>query len=229
MAHETALWLTLTIGAYAAGVALQRRCGRHPLLNPTLFAIGVVAATLLYFHIDYARYFAAAQSIHLLLGPAVVALAVPLYRHIALVRERAALLAASLLVGSMTAVVGSVSAGWLFGLPRADLLSLAPKSATTAVSMAIATHIGGIPALTGVLTILTGITGAVFAPFLLNALRLQDPAARGFGMGLASHGIGTARAFQENETVGAFSGLAMALNAVATAILAPLLVRLLVH
>ena len=120
-------------------------------------------------------------------------------------------------------------AGRLFGLPPADLLSLAPKSATTAVSMAIAAQIGGIPAVTAVMTILNGIAGAIAAPFVLNALRIHDPAARGFGMGLASHGIATARAFQESETTGAFSGLAMALNAVATAVLTPLLVRLLAH
>jgi uncharacterized membrane protein YeaQ/YmgE (transglycosylase-associated protein family) len=143
---------------------------------------------LLLLHTDYPGYFVAAQPIHLLLGPAVVALAVPLYRHITLVRERAALLVAALLVGSMTAVIGSVIAGWLLGLPRAELLSLAPKSATAAVSMPVAGKIGGIPAVTAVLTILTGITGAVVAPLLLNALRIRDPAARGFGMGLASHG-----------------------------------------
>jgi predicted murein hydrolase (TIGR00659 family) len=226
MAQDPILWLTLTIGAYAAGVTLQRLCGRHPALNPTLIAIAIVATALLLLHADYPSYFVAAQPIHLLLGPAVVALAVPLYRHITLVRERAALLAAALLVGSVTAIVGSVIAGSLLGLPRADLLSLAPKSATTAVSMAIAGKIGGIPAVTAVLTILTGISGAVAAPFLLNALRIQDPVARGFGMGLASHGIATARAFQEGDTAGTFSGLAMALNAVATSILAPLLVRL---
>ena len=226
MAH---LWLTLTIGAYAAGVALQRLCARHPALNPTLIAILIVVTALHFLHIDYSSYSVAVQPIHMLLGPAVVALAVPLYRNIGLARERAASLVAALLVGCVTAIIGSTVAGGLFGLPAADLLSLAPKSATTAVSMAIAAKIGGIPAVTAVLTILTGITGAVAAPFLLNALGIHDPVARGFGMGLASHGIATARAFQESETTGAFSGLAMALNAVATAVLTPLLVRLLAH
>jgi putative effector of murein hydrolase len=109
------------------------------------------------------------------------------------------------------------------------LVSLAPRSATTAVSIAIAAQIGGIPAVTAVLTILTGISGALIGGYVLNAMRVADPIARGFSMGLASHGIATARAFQESEVAGTFSGLAMALNAVATAILTPLLVRLLVH
>jgi predicted murein hydrolase (TIGR00659 family) len=229
MTHGSILALLMTLGAYAAGVGLQRRCGGQPLLNPTMIAIGIAAAILLFFHIDYYSYFTAAQPVHMLLGPAVVALAVPLYRHVALVRERAALLVTALVVGSSVAIAGSVAAGWWLELPRVALLSLAPKSATTAVSMAITAKIGGIPAMTAVLTILTGITGAVIAPFLLNALRIDNPVARGFSMGLASHGIATARAFQESETTGAFSGLGMALNAIATALLTPLLIRLLMH
>lgn len=229
MAHESTALLLLTLGAYAAGVALHHGCGKHSLLNPTLIAVGVVASVLIVLHIDHARYLAAAWPVHLLLGPAVVALAVPLYCHIGLVRERAKLMFVALLVGSTTAIVSGIAVGWWLHLSRLTLLSLAPRSATTAVSMAIATQIGGVPAVTAVLTILTAIAGAVLAPSLFNALRIEDPAARGFAMGLASHGIGTARAFQEGETAGAFSGLAMALNAVVTAVLAPLMVRLLMH
>lgn len=225
----SAPWLGLTIGAYAIGVTLQRLSGRHPLVNPTLIAIGIVAAALMALHGDYASYFAAVQPIHLLLGPAVVALAVPLYRHLAQVREQAALLAVALFMGCLTAILSSLAVGWLLGLSHTELLSLAPKSATAAVSMEIAAKNGGTPAVTAVLTILTGVTGAIVAPFILNWLRIERADARGFSMGLASHGIATARAFQESETAGAFSGLAMALNAVATAILAPVLFRLLLH
>lgn len=222
----SAPWLGLTIGAYAIGVTLQRLSGRHPLVNPTLIAIGIVAAALMAFHGDYATYFAAVQPIHLLLGPAVVALAVPLYRHLAQVREQAALLVVALFVGSLTAILSSLAVGWLLGLSHTELLSLAPKSATAAVSMEIAAKNGGTPAVTAVLT---GVTGAIVAPFILNWLRIERADARGFSMGLTSHGIATARAFQESETAGAFSGLAMALNAIATAILAPAIFRLLLH
>jgi predicted murein hydrolase (TIGR00659 family) len=223
------LLLSLTLGAYATAVVLQRLGGQHPLLNPTLAAIGIVAGALILFHIDYGMYFSAVQPIHVLLGPAVVALAVPLFRHLPLLRERAPLLGIALFLGSMTAIATSVAAGWWFGLSHSMLLSVVPRSATTAVSMAIAGQIGGIPAVTAVLTVLTGISGALTGGYVLNAMRIEDAAARGFSMGLASHGIATARAFQESETAGTFSGLAMALNAVATAVLAPLLVRLLVY
>ena len=229
VSHQHAFPLLLTLAAYAVGVAFQRMGKRHALLNPTLLAISVVVAVLLLLHIDYREYLAAAQPVHVLLGPAVVALAIPLYRHLGLFRERAGLLLTALAVGSLTAITSSVVVGVWFGVSRPALLSLAPKSATTAVSMAISMQIGGFPAMTAVLTILAGIFGAVFAGWVLDAMRIRDPVARGFGMGLASHGIATARAFQENETVGTFAGLAMGLNAIATAALVPIVVRLLVH
>ncbi len=229
LSHQPAFALLLTLAAYAAAVVLQRIGKRHALLNPTLLAIGVVVSVLLILHIDYKTYFAGAQPVHVLLGPAVVALAVPLHRHIGLFRKRAGLLLTALGIGSLTAITSSVAVGEWLGVSRSALLSVAPKSATTAVSMAISMQIGGFPALTAALTIFAGILGAVFAGWVLNAMRIHDPVARGFGMGLASHGIATARAFQENETTGTFAGLAMGLNAVATAILAPLVVRLLVH
>ncbi len=227
--HASSLFLPLTLGAYAVAVRLQQWSGRHPLLNPTLVGIVIVSAALLILHADYQVYFAAVQPVHVLLGPAVVALAIPLYRHFPLIRERAVSLAMALVAGSLSTIISSVGLGWCFGISGAELLSLAPKSATAAVSMAISAQIGGIPALTAVLTIVTGISGAVTAGYVLDALRIRDPAARGFSMGLASHGIATARAFQDDQMTGTFSGLAMGLNAVATAVLTPLVIRLLVH
>jgi putative effector of murein hydrolase len=122
-----------------------------------------------------------------------------------------------------------LAVAWWLGVPIPGILSVAPKSATTGDSMAVSAQIGGTPSLTAVLTILAGITGAVTGGYLLNALRVRDPAVRGFSMGLASHGIATARAFQESETAGTFAGLAMGLNAVATAVLVPLILRLVFH
>jgi len=229
MSYGPPLFLSLTLGAYATGVVLQRLGRQHPLLNPTLLAISAVASTLVLFRINYGTYFSAVQPIHLLLGPAVVALAVPLFRHLPLLRDRAPLLGIALFLGSLTAIASGIGAGCWFGLSQSMVLSLAPKSATTAVSMAIAAQIGGIPAVTAVLTVLTGISGALIGGYVLKVMRIDDPAARGFGMGLTSHGIATARAFQESEIAGTFSGLAMALNAVVTAFLAPFLVPLLIH
>lgn len=226
VAHSHLFPLLLTLGAYAVAVAVQRAGRRSALLNPTLLAIACVVPALWLMKVDYRDYFKAAQPVHFLLGQAVVALAVPLYRHAGLIRERAVDLLEGLAVGSFTGVATGLGIAWWFGVSRSGLLSVAPKSATTAVSMAVSARIGGIPAVTAVLTIFAGITGAIAASYVLNALRIRDPAARGFSMGLASHGIATARAFQESDTTGTFAGLAVGLNAIATAILVPIVLRL---
>jgi putative effector of murein hydrolase len=161
--------------------------------------------------------------VHFLLGPATVALAVPLYRNFALVRQNLLPMAAALVVGALVAIVSAVVVAAALGAPRVVLVSLAPKSVTAAVAMAVSERAGGLPSLTAALVILTGVIGAVVVTPLMNALRIRDYAARGFAAGLASHGIGTARAFTVDPVAGVFAGVAMGLNAVATPIMVPLI------
>ncbi len=226
LAPSPLLGLTVTLLAYLAGTWVFERSGRHPLLNPVLLAIAGLVALLELTDTPYATYFEGAQFVHFLLGPATVALAIPLYANLQRIRRLLLPLMVSLVAGSCVAAASAVAVANAFGASLPVVLSLAPKSATTPVAMGVAEKIGGIPSLTAVLVILTGIIGAVLAPGLLKLLRIRDDAARGFAMGLAAHGIGTARAFQMNETAGAFAGLAMGLNALATAVLVPLLLRL---
>ena len=218
--------LTLTLVAYQGGVWAFERCGRTPLVNPVLIAVILIIAALKVLGIEYRTYFDGAQFVHFLLGPATVALAVPLYNQFSQVRRSAPAMLAALLVGSLTAAGSAVALGWLFGASERTLLSLAPKSVTTPIAMGIAEQLGGLPSLTAVFVILTGIVGATLGSSVLNLIRVTDWRARGFGMGVAAHGIGTARALQVNETAGAFSGLAMGLNGLATAVLLPVLLRL---
>jgi putative effector of murein hydrolase len=225
-AHATLGFLALTLGAWALAVALWQAAGRHALLNPTLVAIVLVAAALAAIGADIRRYQAETSVIHLLLGPAVVALAVPLWRHLPVIAARAAPLALALVVGAALNCLVALGLLAALGGTAVTLVSLAPKSATAAVAMAVSAGTGGIAALTAVVTILAGIVGAVFGPALLDCLGIADPVARGFGIGLASHGIGTARAFQESEAAGTAAGLAMGLNAVLTALLVPAVLRL---
>jgi predicted murein hydrolase (TIGR00659 family) len=220
------LWLTATLGAWLAADWLARRSGRHPLVNPVLIAVVLLAALLVITGTDYKIYFDGAQFVHFLLGPATVALAVPLYRNRLLVARNLLPMAAALGAGSVTAIVSALAIAAAFGLPHKVLVSLAPKSVTAAVAMAVSEKLGGEPALTAVMVITTGIIGAVMVTPLMNALRIRNYAARGFAVGLASHGIGTARAFSVHPVAGVFSGLAMGLNAVVTAVLAPALVWL---
>ncbi len=222
------LSLTVTLLAYQAGFWIYRKGNLNPLLNPVVLAVAVLVGMLLITGTDYGTYFDGAQFVHFLLGPATVALAVPLYNQFRQVRRSMGPLLASIVVGSLTASVSAVAVAWLFGAAGTTLISLAPKSVTTPIAMGISERLGGLPSLTAVLVILTGVIGAMLGPPLLTLLRVRDWRARGLAIGVASHGIGTARAMQVNEVAGAFAGLAMGLNALATAILLPLLWRWLV-
>lgn len=226
LAGEPLLHLFLTLLAFQIGSWLYRRAGMSPLANPVLIAVILVVSVLLLTGTDYQSYFEGAQFVHFLLGPATVCLAIPLYRQIERVRRSAWALGVSILAGSLTASVSAVAIGWMLSGGRDTLIALAPKSATAPVAMGIAEALGGLPSLTAVLVILTGVLGAMLGPPLLTLIGVRDWAARGVAMGTASHGIGTARALQVNEVAGAFSGLAMGFNALATALLLPLLARL---
>ena len=219
-------WLTLTLLAWLAADALARASGRHPLVNPVLIAVALLGAMLLASGTDYRTYFNGAQFIHFLLGPATVALAVPLYRNLAMVRRYLVPMVVALLAGSVVAILSAVALASALGAPHAVLVSLAPKSVTAGVAMAISEQLGGEPSLTAVLVLLTGITGAVMVTPMMNWLGIRNYAARGFAVGLASHGIGTARAFTVDPVAGTFAGIAMGLNAVVTALLVPLLLKL---
>lgn len=219
------LWLTATLAAYALGDAAASAAGRRPLVNPVLVAVVLLAGLLWGTGTPYTTYFEGAQFVHFLLGPATVALALPLWDNLAHVRRAALPILAALLAGSATAVASALGIASALGVRGEALISLAPKSATAPVALGISEAIGGSPTLTAVLVILTGITGAMVATPLLNLLGVTDWRARGFAVGVASHGIGTARAFQVNPTAGAFAGLGMGLNAVLTALIAPLILR----
>lgn len=220
------LWLTATLAAYAIGDACFRAANRRPVVNPVLIAVAILAVLLQVTGTDYATYFQGAQFVHFLLGPATICLALPLWENLPRVRKAALPLIAALLGGSVTAVLSALAIARAFGITGETLASLAPKSTTAPVAIGISQAIGGSPTLTAVMVILTGITGAVVATPLLNALRIKDWRARGFATGVAAHGIGTARAFQVHQTAGAFAGLGMGLNAVLTAIIAPMVLKL---
>jgi len=226
LAEGPLLWLAATLVAYAIGDALSRASRRAPLVNPVLIAVILLATLLVFTGTSYETYFEGAQFVHFMLGPATVALAAPLYANRARIRAALLPMLAGLLAGSLTAVVSALAIARAFGLSGETLASLAPKSATAPVALGVAESIGGSPTLTAVLVILTGITGAVIAAPLLNLMRIRDARARGFAIGTAAHGIGTARAFQESETAGAFSGIGMGLNALLTALIVPLIIPL---
>lgn len=223
LAAAPLLGLTITLIAYQIAQGIYARTRFNPLANPVLIAVALLVALLEITGTPYATYFEGAQFVHFLLGPATVALALPLYRQWPKLRRTALPLMGGLVAGSLTAIVSAVGVAALLGASHQTIASLAPKSATTPIAMAVALETGGIPSLTAVLVISTGVFGAVFARSILNVLRIAEPEVRGFALGVASHGIGTARAFQISEEVGAFAGLGMGLNGVFTAIVVPVL------
>lgn len=213
------LWLTVTLGVFEVFDTLSRRCNRHPLLHPVLWTTPVLIGLLLASGTSYDVYKAATFPVSFLLGPAVVGLAVPIWSARARIRRLAAPIVLALAAGSITSIVSSVGILALFGAPREILASIAPRATTTPVAMAVAGQLGGVPALAAVIVLFAGVVGAMVAAPLLDALKLRDLRTRGFTLGVAAHGIGTARAFQMDATAGTMASLAMALNAVMTAAL----------
>lgn len=218
-------WLPYTLTIYVGAIALSRRTNRNPIVNPTLLTILGVAAVILPADIPYERFYESVSVLNYLLGTAVVALAIPLHRNLARVNGNMGSLLCSLVAGSLVSILTGLAVAIAAGVSATALLSIAPRSATAAVSIEISQLIGGEPAVTAVLTIATGIIGAVLGPFILSLSGVHAPEARGFALGIASHGIATARAFAEGEVTGSFAGLGMALNAVLTALLVPPIIR----
>ncbi len=227
LATTPLLGLTVTLLAYQAAYWIYQRSGNHPVANPVLLAVSFVILALQLTGTSYQTYFDGAQFVHFLLGPATVALAIPLYAQFRKVRALLVPLLAGLLIGSLTAILSAMALAKWLGASLPTILSLAPKSVTTPIAMGITESIGGIPSLTAGVVIVTGIIGAVGYRALFNLIRVHDPAAQGFAIGLAAHGIGTARAIQMDQQTGAFSALAMSLNGLLTALLVPVLIPLL--
>ena len=219
--------LPLTLMAYIIAVAIYRLGKQAPLFNPVLIGMAVVITALTGLNIPYADYFNGAQVLHFLLGTATVALAIPLYHQLHQLRAAMLPIVLSVITGAAVAAVSAVLVAKALGGSTLTLISLAPKSTTTPVAMGIAERLGGLPPLTAVAVIVTGILGAITGLGILKAMGIHSVRSQGIALGIAAHGIGTARALQVDQRVGAYSGLAMSLTAVATAILVPLIIAVL--
>ncbi len=211
----------LTLAVFLLAERFHRR-RPSPLTHPLLISSLSIILFLEIFGIDYSAYNEGGQLISFFLGPATVALALPLYRRTREIRRRAVMVLTSVSAGAAAAMVVAAVVVKLLGAGPRLVLSMIPKSVTTPIAVEISGIIGGEKALTGVFVVLTGILGAMFGPEFLRACGIRDERAVGLALGTASHGIGTGRAIKEGETTGAFSGLAMGLAGLITAILAPL-------
>ncbi|UTW13229.1 LrgB family protein [Marinobacterium rhizophilum] len=220
LGRDPLAWLLITLSAYVLSRWLYERAGQSVFLNPTALTVCQLVLLLSVTGVTYDEYFAGAQFIHVLLGPAVVCLALPIWQHRRSIRRSLPALIPALLAGSLVSVLSAVGLGWALGLDHSILMTLVPKSATAPVAMGIAQDLGGIPELAAVLCAVTGIVGAIVGVPLMTRLGLRDARAQGLALGITSHGIGTAAAFQVNPVMGVYSSIGMALNAILTAVLA---------
>lgn len=219
-------WLVLTMAVYLATLALYKRSRCHPMLIPVFPSVIIIVGVLLATDTPYATYKQGVEWLSILIGPATVALAIPLYAQRARIYALWRPICVALLVGCVVALFSAMGIAWALGGSWETIVSLAPKSATIPIALPMAERFGGLPSLAAVAVAVTGISGCMMAPLLLRLIGSKDPAVEGFAQGLTSHAIGTARAIQINPTAGAFAALAMGLNGVLTALLMPLCVAI---
>ena len=219
------LGLTITLVAYGIAYRAYLWSGSNPLLHPVVSAVTLLILFLVGTDTPYEAYFAGGQFVHFLLGPATVALAIPLYQQLPKIRRLWLPVLITLVSGVTIGALSSVALARLFGATLQTQMSLAPKSVTAPVAMGISEQIGGLPSLTAVMVVATGILGAILGTKLFALLRIRDDSVKGIAMGITAHGIGTARAFQVSTEMGAFSGLAMALSTFTTALVLPWLLQ----
>lgn len=221
--------LTLTLVVYLLACAVYARCGHAPWANPVLWSVAVLAWLLTKAEVPYPTYFSGAQFIHFLLGPAVVALGWPMWQRRAVLWRQGWRLVGASIIGGAAASLSAVGLAWWMGLPAELLLSLVPKSMTAPVAMGVAESVGGIPALAAVISVITGMVGALSAKYIFEAMRLpRTPSGwpvRGYALGTAAHGIGAARALQVNADAGAFAGVALGMQVILASTLIPLIFR----
>ena len=219
------LWLTVTLVVYVSSIKLYQKLKYNPLALPVLTSVCIIVALLVFSDTSYETYFSGVKLLHFLIGPATVALAIPLYHQLPKLISLWRPLSISLVIGALTGLVSSGIITASFGGSADMIISLLPRSTTMPIAMAISEHFGGTPSLTAVSVALTGIVGSIVALPVFHLLRIEDPVAKGVAMGVSAHAIGTARIIQFDEAMGAFSALAMSVTGILTAIFMPFVVE----
>ncbi|HIF9214646.1 TPA: CidB/LrgB family autolysis modulator [Photobacterium damselae] len=222
------IWLVATLVCFYVARYISGKI-KNPLLNPLLITLIVLIVLLKWLQVPYEVYFADNKIINFLLGPAVVALALPLYQQLAHIRSKWKTIMTACFVGSVLSMTFGTAIAFWMGANAQLAASILPKSITTPLAMAASQQIGGIPSITAAMVILVGIFGAVLGYPIMKLLKIEHPLAKGLSMGTVSHALGTAKAAEEDYQEGAFSSLALVICGIMTTILAPILFPILVH
>ncbi|WP_100643966.1 LrgB family protein [Alteromonas facilis] len=223
MLVQTFQWGLITLISYGVALLLFRRCHKNPLAHPIITTVVLVAIVLALLKVNVETYQSAVAFLHWLLGPATVALAIPLFRQVQVIRNFGWRVIVPILLGGIVAPL----LAWLSVLLFSDSLSLQmtmlAKSITTPLAMDVAGAIGGIPGMAAVIVITTGIVGAIASSWLFRVMKVNNPIAQGIALGTVAHAVGTSRALQMNETTAALASLSLCLNGIFTALVLPIM------
>ena len=219
MGNSLFFGVMISVAAYEIGVLLKKKF-KLAIFNPLLIAIAVIIVILAITGVEYDTYNDCAKYLSYLLTPATVCLAVPLYEQLEILKKNLKAILAGILAGALTSVTSVLILAILFGLSHEEYVTLLPKSITTAIGMGVSEELGGIVTITVAVIIITGVLGNMFAEAVCRIFWIEEPIAKGIGIGSASHAIGTAKAMELGDIEGAMSSLSIAVSGLITVILA---------
>lgn len=219
-------WILLTLCAFKLGIIIYEKTNKHALFQPIIIAYVIIIPVLLVTNISYEEYFASVEVIHFFLGPATVALALPLYKNITYIKSLFVPILLTLIIGGTFSIISAISILWLFDAQLSTILSMTTKSITAPIAVITSKQIGAIPSLALGFIIITGVVGALFGNIVFKVMKIKSDVSKGFALGLTSHAIGIARALEISDKATAFGALGMGLFGIFTAIFLPIIIHL---
>lgn len=225
MSLDELFWLILTLSSFKLGIIIYEKSAKNTLLQPIIIAYFIIMSALLISGVSYEKYFKSVEIIHFFLGPATVALALPLYNNLKYIKSLFFPIMITLVVAGVFSIISAVSLLWILDAKLDTILSMTTKSITAPIAIITSQQIGAIPSLAVGFVIITGIIGALLGTGIFKILKIKHDTSKGFALGIISHGIGTARAIEISEKAAAFSALAMGLSGILTAIFLPIVIQ----
>lgn len=227
ISNSTLIWLILTLGSFKLGIIIYEKFNKHTLLQPIIISYIVIMSVLFITGVSYEEYFKGVEIIHFFLGPATVALALPLYNNLKYIKSLFLPIMITLIVAGVFSILIAVLLLWVLDANMPTILSMTTKSITAPIAIITSEQIGAIPSLAVGFVIITGIIGALLGTFIFKIIKIKHDTSKGFALGVVSHGIGTARAVEISQKAAAFSALAMGLSGIFTAVFLPLIIQFL--
>jgi putative effector of murein hydrolase len=221
------IWLILTLLSYKIGIIIYEKFNKHTLLQPVIISYVIILSLVLFTNTSFEKYFESVEIIHFFLGPATVALALPLYNNLKYIWQLFIPILLTLIVAGVFSVLIAVLLLWVLGASTVTILSMTTKSITAPIAIITSEQIGAIPSLAIGFVLITGIIGALLGSIVFKIVKVKYDTSKGFALGLVSHGIGTARAIEISEKAAAFAALAMGLSGILTAVFLPLIINFL--